>query len=60
MKFPALTIIVTVLAIAILPSGITAGTYTIGKDEQGYYIETEEDGAWTIAPEGVGGGMNVG
>jgi predicted aspartyl protease len=53
MKSPYLLAWVIFMVFVSIPNGVLGGAYTIGRDEQGYFIQTDADGTWSIAPEDV-------
>lgn len=53
----ALSLILTLFFVS---TPVHSLSYHIGKDEEGYYIQTEMDGRWAIAPEDVTDAIRVG
>jgi clan AA aspartic protease (TIGR02281 family) len=54
MKTPLILLLLSAICAAVLaPLVCTAGTYHIGRDAAGVYMETDQDGSWYIDPAHV-------
>lgn len=53
MKTSLLFALAILLSFSCLSLVVHGGTYIIDNDEQGYFIQTDEDGTWSISPEDV-------